>query len=194
MRKFTIFFCLAFLCVTAASAQEKTPEFPRHEIRLGWGDMLYETAVFRNTPSKFNYGYTGHIFGEYQYSFNHWFGLGFEADFENVRWDEKKSSNHNFYNLTFMPTARFTYYRKGILTMYSGLGIGLTINGGTDIDYKGRSTACAPALNITAYGISVAWKQFFATFEIGGLNALVSKNEVYMAGSRLMAVSIGIRL
>jgi len=193
MRRISLF-CSLLLALSAPAFGQDAANFPKHEIRVGWGDMMYETAVFRNSPSAYNYGYTGHIFGEYLYGFTSVFGLGFEADFENVRWDTPQSDGHNFYNLTFMPTCRFTYYRKGIVTMYSGLGVGLTINGGSETDYKGRTTACAPALGITAYGISVNWNKLFGTFEVGGLNALVGKNEIYMAASRIFTISIGVRL
>ena len=191
MRRLVLFLAIVASLQTL-HAQNAT--FPRHEIRVGWGDMLYETAVYRNTPSRQNVKYAGHFFGEYQYNFNRWLGVGFEADFERVTWDTQNSSGQNFHNITFMPTARFTYFRKGIVTMYGGLGLGLTINGGSETDFKGRTTACAPCIGLTAYGISVAWNKLFAAFELGGLNAFINHNEVYMAGSRLLSLSIGIRL
>jgi len=168
---------------------------PTHEWRLGWGDPMFETAVFYDNNDAYSYGFTGHIFGEYQYNFNNWLGVGFECDFENVSWTKRDETKANFYNLGLMPTVRFTYFRKGIVTMYSGLGIGLNINGGSEQDYKGRYTVCAPLLNITAYAVSVNWlPNWFATFEFGGLNALNGKQEIFMVGSRLFSISIGYRL
>lgn len=184
---------LLFLTTFVAVGQEKG--YNTHEWRLGWGDMMFEHAIYHNTPENYNYCHIGHFFGEYQCNLTNWFGLGFEGDWEKVLWDTEGKTDCNFYNLSFLTTMRFTYYRKGIVTMYSGLGAGLTINGGSELDYKGRKTIVAPALNITAYGISFNFTpHWFGTFEIGGLNALNGKNEVLMAASRIFSLSIGYRL
>lgn len=173
---------------------------PTHEWRLGWGDPMFETAVFYDNAEQYGHAYTGHIFGEYQYNLKRWLGLGFECDFENVDWQtlNRQTNNvgkDNFYNIGLMPTVRFTYFRKGIVSMYSGVGVGLNINGGSEKDYLGRYTVCAPLLNLTAYAVSVNWlPNWFATFEIGGLFALNGKQEVFMLGSRLFSISIGYRL
>ena len=83
------------LLVLPCSAQ--TP--PRHEVRLGWGDMLFETMVFHASsthaypagkPTDYlykenrDYGYTGHFFAEYRYHFSKLFSLGLQADFEGI--------------------------------------------------------------------------------------------------------------
>ena len=113
-----------------------------------------------------------------------------QLDWEKVSWN----SNEFFTNFSIIPDVRFTYFRRPWLNMYSGLGYGLCINSGTDVDYLGRTTVCCPVLSLTAFGISVTHpKGFFGSFEIGGLNAIVSKNEIYMAGSRLLSISFGYR-
>lgn len=207
MTKLSVIPLIAVILLTAthtATAQTPaTPSYPKQEWRLGWGDMMYETGVYYNTPTDFKHSYSGHIFGEYQYNLNSWLGVGGEIDWEGVWWTHRDGSftaptaerKANYFNLSIMPTVRFTYYRKGIVTMYSGVGLGLNINGGTEIDYKGRQTVCAPVLNITAYGISLNWNpHWFGTFEIGGLNSLNGKQEIFMIGSRLFSISIGYRL
>lgn len=189
MRYRIISVAVAVLFAVAASAQTTS-----NEVRIGWGDMFYESAVFHNTPSRNNYHHTGHFFAEYQRNLTKWLGVGFEADIEGVNWTNTKTkANDNFYNLCLFPTVRFTYFRKGIVTMYSGLGFGLNINGGSETDYLGRKTVCAPLINITAYAISLNWNNLFGTFEIGGLNAENGKNEVFMAGSRILSISFGYR-
>lgn len=202
MKRFALSALTVLLASLTLSAQDSV-QFPRHEVRIGWGDMAFEHGAFYNTYSKSNYRYAGHFFGEYQYAVANWFGVGFEADYEQVTWDVNASQgqtlptpekDHFFYNLTLMPTLRFTYFRKGAVTMYSGLGFGLTVNGGSDLDYKGRKVTSSPALGITAYGISVGWGKVFIAAELGGLNAMVSKDEIYMAASRLLSLSIGLRL
>jgi len=169
---------------------------PAMEVRVGWGDPMYESAVFYNSTQKNKYSYTGHFFAEYLHSISDWFGLGIQADVEGVYWNSAKSeSRDNFHNISFFPTARFTYYRKGIVTMYSGIGLGLNINTGSETDYLGRRTVCSPLINITAYAISVNFTpNWFGTFEIGGLNALNGKQEFFMLGSRLLSISFGYRL
>ena len=37
------------------------------------------------------------------------------------------------------------------------------------------------------------YKQFFATFDLGGMTALQNANVIYMALSRMMNVSVGMR-
>lgn len=181
---------------TAAQApmKEFAPSDASPLVRLGWGDPMFETAVWYKSGTKSDYRYSGHVFGEFQYPLTGWLGVGFEADFSKVSWDGGMESRDYFTNLCLIPTVRFTYYRKGRVTMYGGLGYGLNINSGTEKDYKGRTTACAPVLNLTAYGISVGFGHWFGAFELGGLNCLIGKQEIYMVGSRLLSLSIGYSL
>ena len=129
---------LAFLLLTvAASAQS------RHLVRLGWGDMMFETVAFHATgPSAFpspeklpsgfrseekeHFRYTGHIFAEYSYSVSKVVRVGFQTDFQGIFWDERvydawrkpvgESVAVNNYDLTLMPTVSFTYLdRKSVV-------------------------------------------------------------------------------
>ena len=45
----------------------------RNELRVGWGDMLYERAMYHNSNGTDHYRYTGHVFAEYQYYLRPWF-------------------------------------------------------------------------------------------------------------------------
>ncbi len=161
----------------------------RHEVRVGWGDMLYESAVFFNSSEKRDYRYTGHIFGEYQYRFNNWLSAGLQLDWEKVGWNR----NEYFTNFCILPDIRFTYFRKNRFTIYSGLSLGLCVNGGTEVNYKGHRTECAPALGLTLVGGTFSLSNWFCALELGGLNALNGKNEVYLAASRIFSISIGYR-
>jgi hypothetical protein len=71
------------------------------------------------------------------------------------------------------------------------LGIGLNINTGSEIDYKGRRTALAPAVNISLLGVRVGHGRWFGAVELGGMISLLNTNEVYMLGSRLFTASFG---
>ena len=49
-----------------------------HEIRIGYGDPMFETMVWHNSPTYFtlektmDYKFTGHVFAEYHYRPNAW--------------------------------------------------------------------------------------------------------------------------
>jgi len=188
---------LLSVTLTAANAQQRSECAKKLTpiIRAGWGDMMFESAVWYANSTNFNYKYTGHFFGEFQYPIVRWFGVGFKADWSKVSWETALPGEHNFHNISMIPEARFTYYRKGRVEMYSGIGVGLNINTGTEVDWKERTTVCAPVIDLTLYGISVGCEHWFCSFDIGGLNAFRNiKKEIYMFGSRIFSVSVGYRL
>ena len=112
----------------------------RNEIRLGWGDQLFESLMWHNPtnitttmPASYqqtyheNYRHHQHIWLEYQYRFKYWFSLGGMMDMSEVGWDDvtrngagaelSRSGGHYFYNLVFMPTIRFTYFHHEYVTL-----------------------------------------------------------------------------
>lgn len=191
----TLSLCTLTGTVAALDKQEQTEL--RNELRIGWGDMMYETAVYHTNPLTNNYRYTGHLFAEYQRTLTNWCSAGMQLDYEQVFWNARPNTlseyntNEHFYNVALLPTVRFTYFFHPYVNLYSSVNLGLLVNGGTEIDMNGRHTACAPAFGITALGIKVGRKHIFATVEIGGLSALTSKSYIYMFGSRIFSASIG---
>lgn len=188
----------------------------RNEIRIGWGDQLFESLIWHNPTSitttmpaeatyryKERYRHSQHIWVEYQYRFKHWFSLGAMVDMSEVGWDIvtrngqgtelARDKKNYFYNLVIMPTIRFTYFHHPNVNIYSGLGIGMDINGGTEVDGKGRHTALGAAVNFTLVGVSANYDRWFCAFDLGGMYALKNANAIYMASSRIMNVSIGAR-
>lgn len=187
-----------------------------HELRIGWGDQMFETLVWFGKPYyslypetfigtyKENYRYTQHWFMEYQYRIQHWFNFGAMVDYSGVIWDNvtrngkgeelKRENNKNFHNISLLLTLRFTYLHSKYVSMYSGLGAGLNINTGSEVDFMGRQTVMAPALNLTVLGLSVGNEQWFGALEFGGLYSLMNTNEIYLAGSRMFTASIGVKL
>ena len=170
------------------------PVNQRNELRVGWGDMMFETLVYR---------YTQHWFAEYSYRVNFWFGVGGMLDYGGVYWDKvprdaagnelEKLYTAWFANISLMPLIRFTYYEQNFVRLYSGLGFGLNINTGTEQDYKGRETACAPVLNLTLLGVSVGNDRMFGSVELGGMFSLADKQEIYLLDSRIFTASFGVR-
>lgn len=193
---------------------QKCRENP-HELRIGWGDQLFETLVWYNQPHSTlypesyvgqyeeRYRYTQHWFAEYQYRVRYWFNVGAMVDYSGVVWDKvqrnglgkelTRDKNCNFHNIAIMFTTRFTYVHSKYVSMYSGLGAGLNINTGSELDYRHRQTALAPALNLTVLGMSVGDKRWFGAVEFGGLYSLMNIHEVYLAGSRMFTLSVGCR-
>ena len=216
--KIKITLLLSLLCLSMTLLAETKWDYVnrRNEIRIGWGDQLFESLVWHNPTSvtttmpaeatyqyKERYRHHQHLWMEYQYRFKHWFSLGAMVDMSEVGWDVvtrngqgtelARDKKNYFYNLVIMPTIRFTYFHHPNVNIYSGLGVGMDINGGTEVDGKGRHTALGAAVNLTLVGISANYDRWFCAFDFGGMYALKNANAIYMASSRIMNVSIGAR-
>ena len=188
----------------------------RNEIRVGWGDQLFESLIWHNPtaivttmPTSYqqlyheNYHHDQHIFLEYQYRYFDWLSFGGMFDMSEVHWDDvtrngagkelARDKGHYFYNLVFMPTVRFTYFHHQYVNLYSGLGFGIGINGGSETDMNGRYTVAGVALNITAIGVSANYDRWFAFFELGGLYSWQNANAIFMISSRIMNFGVGVR-
>lgn len=197
---------------TAFCQNEKPAIDKRHSVRIGWGDMLFETMAFRPklsgtwaTPSAlpdnyvhnetFKYGYTGHIFAEYQYRVTRVVSLGAQADIEGIFWKEGDFDKYHKlvspaksirnWDLTLLFTLRFTYFEREWMRLYSGLGVG----GLLAFDNHGDFGA-APALNLNFIGIEVGKGSWGGSFELGGLNAIASPRAIYQVFSRIFSVSV----
>lgn len=209
---------VALLCLAMPSAAETKAAHitQRNEIRIGWGDQMFESLMWRNPthiittmPESYqktyneNYSHNQHIWLEYQWRFNHWFSLGAMMDFSEVDWDVvtrngkgaevNRSEGHFFYNIVFMPTIRFTYFHHEHVNLYSGLGVGLDINGGSETNGYGNKTDIGAALNLTLFGVSANYERWFWTVDFGGMYALKNMNTIFMASSRMINVGLGAR-
>jgi hypothetical protein len=162
---------------------------PRSQVRLGWGDMLFETLAFHPGTGldgnvRSNFGYTGHIFSEYSYRLSKLISVGGELDFEGIFWQENGKPLNN-YNLIAMPTIRFTYFEREWVSFYSGFGFGAVMA----FDSAGnREFALAGNLNF--FSVQVGKGPWSGTFSLGALNAIKNANRVYMVGSRLFSISL----
>jgi len=187
---------LAFLMTVPGSAQD----LPRHEVRLGWGDMLFETMAFHpgsrhlypsGNPNGYkftetrDYAFTGHIFAEYRYHFTRLFSLGMQTDFEGIFWTTDTGFRSRNYNLTLLPNVRFTYFHSDWVRLYSGLGVGLLIAFDNE-----RHTDAAPALDLNLLGVQVGKGAWSGSVQLGLMAALKGGNDIYMLGSRLLSVSV----
>ena len=163
----------------------------KHQLRVGWGDMLFETLAFHSSTMNLypenthDYKYSGHIFGEYRYNFNKVTSLGLLADFESICWTVGPDTPSRNYNLTLLPNVRFTYLNKEWVKMYSGVGIGAL----AAFDNQ-RNIEAAPAFNLNALGVQVGKGHWSGAIELGFMAAMRGADCIYMLGSRLVSVSL----
>ena len=207
---------LTYLLTFAASARGAETigtDGNRNELRLGVGDMLFETLIWHNQIHKSyigtpdgsiftednHYSYTPHLSLEYSYHLLPWMSLGFIADFQNTAWRRERYdntdiltgySNENFYNLSLLPVVRFNYMRHPHAILYSALALGVDINGGSEKDGFGHYTACGFAADIRLIGIRCGSGQWWGFAELGALGALKHTSVIYMAGSELFKVGV----
>jgi hypothetical protein len=188
----------------------------RHEMRIGWGDQLFESLIWHNPvyriktmPASYrqvyheDYHHDQHIWVEYQYRHKGWFSFGGMTDISFVHWDDvtrnglgeeiSRDKGHYFYNLVIMPTIRFTYLHHEYVNLYSGLGVGMDINGGTETDGLGNHTVVGAAINLTVIGLSANYQRWFWTVDFGGMYALRDANTIFMLSSRMINVGFGAR-
>lgn len=202
---------LATVCLPTAFCQNDKPIEHRHSFRIGWGDMLYETMAFRpkligtwpnpgalpdnySHYETFDFGYTGHLFAEYQYRLTKVTSLGIQADVEGIFWKEGVFDKyHNLmlpaksvrnWDLTLLATARFTYFDRPWVRLYSGLGVGALFAFDNDGGF-----GAAPAFNLNWIGVEVCKGQWGGSFELGGLSALANTRTIYQVFSRIFSVS-----
>lgn len=215
MKRLVYLFMICCLTLPLFAEDKEHREMNPHMLRVGWGDQHFEYIVWHATdhskmplPVEYvkdyneNFRYTQHWWAEYQYRQNSWFSYGGLIDGSGVLWDVVKrngpgvelarDANHSLYNLVITPTIYFTYFHHQYVSLHSGLGIGMNINGGTEKDAHGRTTVVAPALNLTLIGVSAWYKSWFASLEFGTLASLSDGQHIYMLGSRLFSASIGV--
>lgn len=201
---FSLLACLSTVCLAG------TPP-SRHSVRLGWGDMLFETLAFHpsardtydpgslpagfRSKGTFGHAYTGHIFADYMYTLTDVTSVGVQTDFEGIFWKEGQRdaagslvgdpTQVNNFNLCILPSVRFTYFRSEWVDIYSGVSLGLLLA----FDNQ-RHLELAPALNLNLVGVKVGKGNWAGTVEIGLLNALKGANDIYMFASRLFSVGV----
>ena len=212
-----ILFLISMFVSAAVQAEERWEyQYMPNELRFGWGDQFFESLMWHQPTSiattmptdwqrtyRENFSYSQHIWVEYQYRFREWVSFGAMTDFSHVGWtpvtrngagtEIGRGDRESFYNLVFMPTVRFTYFFHEYVNIYSGLGFGLDINGGTEKDVKGRNTAVGAAVNVTVLGVSANYERWFMSLDVGGMTALQNMNVIYMALCRMINFSIGAR-
>lgn len=217
--KILITLIISFLCVSSSLAETiEERESRKHEFGISISDWIIETGMWNNSKhgnyigvgndkSRFvedvNHSYTPHFGFSYLYRLNRWFSIGFLLDYQRTKWDRVTYNNLNeevgstkeyFYNLSILPTGRFTYYHHPWVNIYTSLSFGMVINGGSETDYYGNHTAYGYGFNINWIGVSVGRGPWYGAFEIGSMFGLKNVQTIYMANCRIFTLSIGYRL
>lgn len=201
--------------VLCAGARPKGDLTQRHQLRIGWGDMLFETMAFHpsvvhnypvpeaipadfTTKETHSFTYTGHIFAEYQYRTSRVVRVGAMLDMEGIFWKENYYDRYHRqtgitipvrnYDIVVMPTVRFDYFNKEYVSLYSGLGAGLLVA----LDNQG-GCELAPALNLNLIGVQAGHGHWWGAAELGLMSALRGTDKIYMLGSRLISFSLNYR-
>ena len=196
------------------AARRVDPTF-KNEVRVGWGDPLFETLMYHNSvhyvyqnlpetmtfTEKSGFRYSGHFFAEYQRRLSRVWSVGCKVDWEKVSWNTSTykggsetvvaSSKQYFCNFSITPGVRVNWLNRSHFGMYSQLGVGLAVNSGSESDYLGRTKIVAPAFDLCAVGAHYDYGHWTAAAEIGGLTAFNSGYEVLMVLSRMFSISVG---
>jgi hypothetical protein len=167
-----------------------------HEIRLGSSYSPYTTHGY--TPSinwNPSYDFCKADGGEYSSSTPAWYTLGVEGG----RWFKEwlyfggaavwtggfdtlydaypypvrsRLYTYTNHNISLMPIVRFAWLRRGIVQLYSGVGLGMSLSVAERVD--DRHVVADVAFDVTFFGISVG-RNFFGYLDIGaGSRGVVS--------------------
>ena len=154
---------------------------PKHHLRLGWGDMLYESLVFPSaSKAKGGNGYSGHLFAGYQYNLTPVVSVGGQLDYEAIR-----CSDMNNYDLVLMPTIRFTYLDSDWAELHSGMGVGIL----AAFDNQG-GFEMAPAMDLNFVGVQLGQGPLRMGLDLGCMISLMNTHKIYLMGARLLSVSL----
>lgn len=208
MKKPFLKVCTALAVALTASfavpAAEPEPA-GRHEVRLGIGDMMFETLIWHDNVHKpyagiedTDYEYTPHFSAEYSYNILKWLSVGLIFDIQYTGWRRSvydlgypiAESRENFYNIAFLPTLRFNYFRRPHVGLYSAVSAGVDINGGSEKDGFGRNAVCCFAADVRLLGLRAGGGRWWGFVEVGGLAAMQNSNIIYMMGSELIRAGL----
>lgn len=197
-----------------ASAQDDAGKV---ELSIGIGDQMFEKLIWHEEASAVgllpesatidldeDYKYSQHWFIKGSYRPNKVVSIGAMLDASYVRWTDRKynglgdflgvNAHEYFVNMVVMPVATFYYMNRKYVSLHTSVGSGFNVNTGSETDFLGRETELAPAYYINPIGIRGTYNRFFASFDLGALFSLSGSNRIYMAGSRLFSLSIGVTL
>lgn len=206
-----LFISVLLLAGFSCLAQENNQVLSRHKIRVGIGDMMFETVRWHNQvhkdysgiadglskPEDSYFSYSPHISAEYSYSILDWLDLGLVWDTQITSWERNFYNNrdavvntekHNFFNMSFLVNVRFNYLRREHFGMYSSIAPGIDINGGSETDCFGKHTLAGAAVDLRLVGITAGSGQYWGFAEFGLMAALQNPDHIFLFGSQLIKI------
>ena len=150
-------------------------------------------VVTTSGPNQF-----GHLFIGYRYDVNSWLSAGAEVDwlylwytqlYRNGYGDFVVKYDSHLHQLTIMPSIRFTYFRRPLVELYSGLGLGYTL-------YADPYVSHGFTFSPTLFGVNVGNEHWFGEVELGGMATVTTSwfgNPGVLFSSRILSAAVGYR-
>lgn len=163
----------------------------QHEMRLGLG-IVSDTSLGYTTDTSWNpaQGFTSiesSKYGDDDYYYpgrTSWITMGFEGGrwfkdwlyvggafvwtggFDRLHHKATKKLIYTYqsHNFSLMPMVRFAWFRRGVVQLYSGLGVGVTVSHTNNV-YSDEMRLSA-SYDVTFFGVSVG-RNFFGYFDLG---------------------------
>jgi opacity protein-like surface antigen len=176
--------------------QDQSELFNNFYISYGLGSIYYfiddEGMSADNTSGTFLVGYSR--------SLSKVIAVGFQVSYTNIGRSEQVTSGYNYPNYTYhtntennnlwqgLASVRFQYLNRPSLCMYSGIGMGVTMDNYTIDNWDGstdKGQKLLPAGQLTLLGFRVGRAfGFFGEFGIG-TNSIISAGFSYKIGDNL---------
>lgn len=183
MKKSVLFSAfVALMTIVGVQTAMAQDEF-KHEVAISYGalsnsqiiDIFEEaiTAPFQGNTTLKDDKFFGPISAEYFYHLQPWIGIGGilvygqkKGDLYSDSDNKKIGEDKNTY-LTVMPAAKFDWFRRANVGLYSKVGVGVTLRHDVseDIDYDESNMHVN--WQLTAIGVEVGSKQIRAFAELG---------------------------
>ncbi len=185
---------VAFTFTISATAQDSAaPEFYKHEVGVSYGaltntDVISGFAsifgeVFRavlGSSEEVESHYIGSFNAEYYYNFNKTIGLGGIVGFENIGYDYNDKTTkvtnlkENDYYISIMPAFKAHWFNFPHVSMYSKVGVGLTIDhttynikDGRDPSNYSNETNCMFAFQVSPVCVEAGARHLMGFVELG---------------------------
>lgn len=183
MKKSVIFSAfVALMTIVGVQTAMAQDEF-KHEVAISYGALsnsqildVFEEAImapFQGGTTLKDDKFFGPISAEYFYHLQPWIGIGGilvygqkKGDLYSDSDNKKIGEDKNTY-LTVMPAAKFDWFRRANVGLYSKVGVGVTLRHDVseDIDYDESNMHVN--WQLTAIGVEVGSKQIRAFAELG---------------------------
>lgn len=190
--RIAMFFLFCCICAELCMSGQETHDHPatHDELSIGWGDQLFEMLCWHSSK---DLKVSQHWFVKFLHNDGTRLSYGAMLDSSGAFWYEISDKRY-FVNLSAMPMINFKIMSRGSVSLCTQAGLGLNINSGNEKDYFNRSTELAPVLYISPVGIQYVKGPCFASIDLGGMFSMKSKNMIFMLGSRMLSLGIGVRL